>query len=109
MESGIVVTINLPGVLGGRVKHTTKQIGTVDVSPLGSKNPEWITRKIKHTDRTPVQCARIFPVSEETVTSWVKGDAPYWVKPQIWKKLNKNQKIEVHLSRWDEGFGFSYE
>lgn len=109
MESGIVVTINLPGVMGGRVKHTTKQTGTVDVSPVGSKNPEWITRKIKHTDRPPTPCARIVPISGETVTGWVKGDAPYWIKPQAWKSYSKKQKIEAHLSRFDEGFGVSYE
>lgn len=109
MESAIVATINLPGVLSGRVKHTTKQTGTVDVSPIGAKNPEWITRKIKHTDRPITSCVRIVPISGAVVTNWVKGEAPYGVKPQIWRTLNKKQKIEVHLSRLDEGYGFSYE
>lgn len=109
MENSIVVTINLPGTLGGRVKHTTKQIGSVDISPIGSKTPEWITRKIKHTDRTPGSCVRIVPISGIIVTSWVKGDAPHWIKPQVWKKLNKQQRIDAYLTRFDEGYGVSYE
>lgn len=109
MESAIVVTVNLPGVLSGRVKHTTKQVGTVDVSPVGSKTPEWITRKIKHTDRTPVPCARIVPITGEVVTSWVKGDAPYWIKPQFWRTMSKKQKIQANISRLDEGYGVTFE
>jgi hypothetical protein len=109
MEAAIVVTVNLPGVLSGSVKHTTKQVGKVDVSPIGSKNPEWITRKIKHTDRVPVPCARIVPIAAEIVTAWVKSEVPYWIKPQVWKKFNKKQKIEAHLSRFDEGYGVSYK
>jgi hypothetical protein len=109
MELAIVVTVNLPGVLNGRVKHTTKQTGTVNISPVGSKNPEWITRKIKHTDRTPVPCVRIVPIAGEIVTAWVKNDAPYWIKPQLWRIMNKKQKIQIHVSRFDEGYGVSFE
>ncbi len=109
MESAIVVTVNLPGALSGSVKHTTKQVGRVDVSPIGSKNPEWITRKIKHTDREPVPCARIVPIAGEIVTAWVKGEAPYGTKPQIWRTLNKKQKIQIQVARFDEGYGVSFE
>jgi len=109
MESAIVVTVNLPGVLSGRVKHTTKQTGTVDVSPIGSKNPEYITRKIKHTDRTPVPCARIVPIAGTIVDAWVKSEVPFWIKAQVWKTYNKKQKIQAHVSRFDEGYGVSYE
>ena len=108
MEAEITITVHLKGVLGGPVKHTTKQVGKVDVSPVG-KAPEWITRKIKHTDRTPVPCARIVPISEATVTGWVKGEGPYWIKPQVWKSFNKKQKIAAYVASFDEGYGVSYE
>lgn len=106
---GIVVTINLPGALGAPVKHTTKQTGVVDISPIGSSRPILVTRKIKHTDRVSTPCVRIVPISDEILTQWVKGECPYWIKPQIWKKASKNQKIAIHVSRLDEGFGYSYE
>ena len=111
MNTPIVVTVNLPGALLGPVKHTTKQVGRVDVSPVGSKNPEWITRRIKHTDRPVGNCFRIFPLSAEIVKSWTSAHAPapYWVKPQTWKKLNEQQKLMAMLSRFDEGYGVSYE
>ena len=110
MNTAIVVTVNLPGALLGPVKHTTKQVGRVDVSPVGSKKPEWITRRIKHTDRPVGNCTRVFPLPAETVKAWTKHDAPapYWVKPQIWKKLSEEQKLMAMLSRYDEGYGVSY-
>lgn len=108
MESAIVVTVRLKGILGKSVKHTTTQTGQVDISPIG-KSSQFITRTILHTDRTPVACSKIIPISEKVVTEWVRGNSPYWEKPNIWKKYNKQQKIMSYLSRMDEGYGISYE
>lgn len=107
--AGIVVSVNLPGAMSGSVAHTTKQIGRVDVSPIGSKNPEWITRKIKHTDRTPVPCVRVVNIEEKIVAEWQKSDCPIWANAKFWRTMSKKQKLEAHLSRFDEGFGITYE
>jgi len=109
MSSGIVVTIFLPGALSGPVKHTTFQKGVVDVSPIGSKKPNLITKKIKHTDRTPLPCARIIPIDGNIVNFWITGDCPSWEKLPVSKKMNKDQRIRSYLSRLDEGYGFQYE
>lgn len=108
MESAIVVTVTLQGVLGGSVKHTTHQTGQVDISPIG-KSSQFITRKILHTDRTPVPCSKIIPISGAVVEGWVKGEGPYWIKAPLWRKMNRTQRIEAYLSRLDEGHGLSYE
>lgn len=108
MESAITITVNLPGVLSGPVKHTTKQVGKVDVAPIG-KNPIWITRKILHTDRPAVSCGRVIPISDTVVTNWVKGENPHWIKLQLWRTFSKKQKIDAHVSGFDEGYGVSYE
>lgn len=104
----IVVTVNLRGTLTAPVKHTTKQTGIVDVSPLHTK-PHWIKRTIKHTDRESTIATRVFPISGKVVKEWVSDEVPYWIKPQVWKKLNTNERLMVHLTRFDEGYGVSYQ
>jgi len=109
MEPGILLTINLLGRIGGCVKHTTKQVVTVDVTPMNHKQPEYITRKIKHTDRVATPCVKKLRISSEVVLGWQYGECPAWVKPTVWKSMNKKQRLESHLNRFDEGYGISYE
>lgn len=104
----ISVVVNLPGALSGPVKHVSKQVGTVDISPVGSKTPQIITRKIKHNDRVQSPCFRVFPIQGNIVKEWVKGECPYWVHPKQWKKMTNNQRIMAHLSLFDVGFGVSF-
>lgn len=108
MESGILLTVNLPGRVIGCVKHTTKQTVTVDVTPLGVRYPEMMTRKIKHSDREMSVCTRKLHISSEVVLGWQTGECPHWVKPTHWKTMNKKQRLESHVNRFDEGFGVSY-
>lgn len=109
MEAGILLTINLQGRVIGCVKHTTKQVVTVDVTPIGAKHQELMTRKIKHTDRVASICTKKLRISSDVVLGWQNGECPHWVKPTVWKNMNKKQKLESHLSRFDEGYGISYE
>ncbi len=105
----ISLIVNLPGVLGGRVKHTTKQVGSVDVSLIGSKTPQIITRKILHTDRTPVPCGRYMIISTAVQQEWEKSSCPTWANPKTWKTLSKRQKVVAFLFSFDEGYGISFE
>ena len=109
MNSGILLTVNLSGKIGGPVKHVDKQNVTIDIAPIGSKFPEWVSRKITHTDRPMTECCRKCTISEDIVRSWGNADCPYWERPAVWKGYSKNQKIAAFLSRYDEGFGISYE
>lgn len=108
MDSGIVITVNLPGKIGPRVKHTTKQVYTADVTPLGGK-PEHMTRKIKHTNRVNLPAARKINISGEVVQFWQNSDCPFWARPHVWKKLNKTQKLQAYVATFDEGYGATYE
>ena len=105
----VILTINLPGSLKGPVAHTTRQVYTVDVTPLGGKVPLKMTRKIKHTDRSKAECVKRTRISEEVIKGFQSEENPYWVNAYVWKKLNKKQRLESYLERADEGYGYSYE
>lgn len=109
MGSGIVLTINLKGRISGPVKHTDKQIVTVDIAPLGAKYPEIVSRKIRHNDRIPTSCSRRLKISEEVVETWLHADCPHWEKPHQWKAMTRPQKIQSYLKSFDEGYGINYE
>lgn len=109
MSIAVLLTINLKGGIGGAVKHTTKQVVTVDVSPIGSKYPEFMTRKIVHNDRQDMRCYKKINLEEGVINSWANSDCPRWEKPSRWKSYSRQQKIESCLHNFDEGFGVSYE
>lgn len=105
--SSIIVTVNLEGIIGGNVSHTTFQRHTIALSEeFGSS----MTKVIKHTDREVSVCKRVFQVPSNVVKSWVKdATAPYWEKPSDWAKMSEEQRVYSHVQRFDEGFGVSYE
>lgn len=107
--SSLILTINLRGIIEGPKKHTDKQVITIDVAPIGSKHPEIISRKIKHNDRNATECTKKIKLSSETVDDFQNGECPHWEKPHFWKTMNKKQRLESHLKRYDEGHGFSYD
>lgn len=102
----IIITTNLVGHIGGRVKHTSRQKWTAALSPEHGGS---ITKLIKHTDRPATECTRVCTVPGEFVESWTTGDCPAWEKPSVWKKMTKVQKVISHVLRFDEGFGVSFE
>ena len=105
----IIVTVNLPGAPIGPQKHVLKQIHSVDVSPIGAKKPEKVTKRIKHNDRVPSNCTRKTRLSDEVVAGFQSDECPYWIKSHDWKKMNAKQRLESYLARFDEGYGYSYE
>lgn len=109
METALLLTINLRGKLSGPVEHNEKQSFTIDVSPLGAKYPEWITRKIKHVDRTIIPCSRKVRISETALNFWCGSDCPRWEKSNHWKAMSRQQKIQSYIKSFDEGYGVKYE
>lgn len=106
MES-ILVTVTLPGIIGGPVAHTTRQKHTV---ALSEEFGFTATKVIKHTDRVEKPCSRVFTIPGEHVISWTKRDeAPYWEEPREWKKKSPVQRVISHVLRFDEGYGVSFE
>ena len=105
----IILTVNLLGAISGPVAHTTRQTVTVDITPLGQRQPVKMTKKILHTDRYPTYCVRKIHLSAEQVKYFQSGDTPYWSADFIWKKMSKLQRLEAHLARFDEGYGIDYE
>ncbi len=109
MSSALLLTVKLKGQVKGQEKHTDKQIVTVDVTPVGSKHPEFMSRKIKHNDRSETECNRKIKISEDLVHEWENSECPHWEKPGTWKSMTKMQKLISHLKRFDEGYGISFD
>lgn len=109
MSVGLLLTINLRGAVGGCVKHVDTQTVRIDVAPIGAKNPEYITKKIKHNDRLSSICYKKINIEDDILRFWEKSTCPSWEKPSNWKLLNPRQKVESYLNTFDEGLGISYE
>lgn len=108
MASAIILTINLRGNLSAPAAHTTTQSCRVDVSPIDSNKPEWITASILHTDRKMVPCVKKMTIDSYIVQEWLDGACPKWEKKN-WAHMSKKDKIEAYLKRYDEdGLGFTY-
>ena len=105
----ILLTVNLLGSISGPVAHTTYQLHTVDITPLGSKFPKKETRKILHTDRERVPCFRKTHLDSSIVNYYQSDEVPYWSKAAVWKTLSAEQRLKAHLDRFDEGYGIDYE
>jgi len=109
MSIGVLLTINLRGAISGPVRHVDKQTMTVDVSPVGSKHVELMTKKIVHNDRPTLKCCKKLNLQQHVLDLWAVSECPRWAKPSFWKTLTSQQKIEAHLHSFDEGYGVSYE
>lgn len=104
----IIISVNLLGKLGSRVKHTTLQKYTAIISDkkVGSRA---ITKEILHTDRIPSKCMRKITIPSNVVKYWVEGPCPIWINIKKWKKLSSDQRINLYVSSFDEGYGVKYE
>ncbi len=105
----ILITVKLQGRINGCVKHTTKQEVKVDISNPKDKFPKFINKKILHTDRGSNPCVKKIKINENILSGWLHGECPSWEKPSKWKVMNKKQRLESYVNRFDEGFGVSYQ
>lgn len=106
--SSIILIVNLKGQLTGSTKHVDSQLMKVDATPLKSRYPVIIEKNIKHSDRKSSDCVRKMRLSEETVSYFQSGECPHFEKASHWKGMSKKQRLEAHLKRYDEGFGYTY-
>lgn len=102
--SGMILTINLEGSIGGFVEHRDLQRVSVQLS-----NHETLSRIIEHSNRKIMECTKVTNISEEVIAFWESNECPYWESPKRWGKMNKGQRLFSYLDGFDEGFGFSFE
>lgn len=103
MENPVIITTVLQGQISGKVKHVTKQRHSCQTD-RGT-----ISRVIKHTDRTPVECTRRTNISSEVVQHWTSETCPEWENTKRWKSMNERQRLISHVIRFDEGLGVTFE
>lgn len=101
--SAILITTNLPGAVGGRIKHNILAKNAVKVS-----DSEYVVKTILHNDRLISPCQRITRITEEVVQSWIYGNSPEWLEDKKWKALTPHQRILQYVSRFDEGYGVTF-
>lgn len=109
MKNGIIITTYLPGRIGGSVSHTETQAVKIDVSNIGSKKPIWATVDILHNDRPLQKAYRKTRISGELVEEWISGTVPSWSTKKEWSKFTKQQRLISYVSRYDEGYGVTFE
>lgn len=107
--NSVLLSVKLPGRLTGPKKHFEYQIVTVDVTAVGAKAKEFMTRKIKHNDRVDSDCSKKMKFSEESVRDMENSECPHWETPSKWKSMSKYQKLVSHLKRYDEGYGITID
>ena len=99
--NNLIITVNLPGRILGPVKEQSHTQSVKDI----------VTNKfvkIVHTDRDYAKCYSKINIPSEIVKLWTEDVSPGNISPKNWNKLTKNQKIEMHVMSFDEGFGVSY-
>lgn len=100
MNKDIVIIVNLLGRINGSISHT----GTQAIRGYDRK-----TVSIKHTDRGNQECYKRIPISSDVVEFWVSGATPSFVPARDWRRLSRKQRLDAQVSRFDEGYGVSYE
>lgn len=108
MINGIIITTNLLGRIGGSVRHTETQAVRVDSSKPGQK-PKFETKTILHSDRKESECTRKTRIDPEILEDWASDAVPFWENKRNWQKFSKLQRIASYISRWDEGYGVTFE
>ena len=107
-NNGLVITVNLPGRIGGSVRHTSSQTIKTDISSEGSKRAVFADVEINHTDRPMLGCYRKINISSEVLDSWLDNKPPYFVKPQDWQRYDRTRRIIAYIANFDEGYGVDY-
>ena len=101
---GLIVTINLPGRIGGLTKHVNREKHTIKM-----QNDVYISKVILHSDRGESTCFKKLNISEEILNMWCSDEVPSWSTNKKWKMLTNEQKVLSYVKGLDEGFGFSLE
>ena len=109
MKNGIIITTYFLGKIGGSVSHTEKQAVRTDISEVGSKKPIWAMVDILHSDRPLQKAYRKTRISGDLIEAWTSGAVPFWSNKKEWAKFTKQQRLVSYVSRYDEGFGVSFE
>ena len=102
--SAILITVNLPGAVGGRVKHTDVYKNAVKIS-----DSEYMVKTITHSNLPVNTCQRVTKVAEDVVQGWISGNCPEWLEDKKWKALSPHQRILQFVNALDEGYGVSFE
>ena len=109
MDNGIIIIINLQGKIDKSVAHTSRQSWSYSYTDTKTGKTKTETRQILHTDRGNQQCYKRLNVSQSIVDDWINGKCPSFVPQKIWKSINPTKKLLAYVTRFDEGFGVTYE
>lgn len=111
MEIALIINVNLKGQLGAQLSHKDYQIvhGTYSQERNGVMKEIHYSAKILHTDRVESKASKQVRITDDVVKFWCSDDCPEWESPKRWKLLSKNQRINSHVRRFDEGYGVSFE
>ncbi len=101
MSNGIILTVNLQGVL-------TKSV-TKEEDAQVRHGEHLLTKHITYLGKEECKCVRKTNISEDVVNSWISGKAPFFIKDFLWRNMSKPQRLKAWVERFDEGFGVSFQ
>jgi len=101
MVNGIILTVNLVGKVGASIP--TEEVVSIRINGLT------LTKSICYQKKEATPCVRKTNVSGEVVSEWIGNKPSNGIKPIIWARMSKTQRLRSYLDMMDEGFGYSFE
>ena len=106
-QTKVILTVSgIPGAVQ-KLKSIERKKSTVDLGyPKGKKKISWDEKIYESCD-----CSQKMNISYEAYLYMTGSDCPSFIKPGIWKRMTRRQKLEAHLQRTCEylnGKDFSY-
>jgi len=101
MVNGIILTVSLKGKLSATVEKC-EAVKSMNGNVVLMKN-------VTFSGKYPTPCARKTHISGEVVSEWIGNKPSNGIKPIIWARMSKTQRLRSYLDMMDEGFGYSFE
>lgn len=109
MNNQTKVLLTVTGIPGGiqRLKSTSRK--TAEVDTLSSKRK----RKVPYIEKVyeTEDCSQKINIGYDAYLYMTGDDCPSFIKPVVWKRMTRKQKLEAHFQRTCEylnGKDFSY-
>ena len=99
--NGIILTVNLQGILSSNI---------VKEEVITHRHGEsLLSKKITYRCKQESKCVSKTNISEEVVSGWIGGKAPFFIRDFLWHNMSKPQRLKAWVERFDEGFGVSFQ
>lgn len=104
IETKILLTINLEGVLGPRSENA--EVIPYNIVTFEGQRANGINY---HYPRQLKSCVKKMNISSLAYDYFISTDIPSWYKSRKWLSLSTNERLMLHLNQIAEGKNFTFE